>query len=115
MVETLKVVLRLLGQRSFEQKLLEQVRSLRRRILAFTATLRIGIHNQFIYAECFYVEEDLRPQTMRAIEILVEVFRIGRDTNSEFFDKRLGNGAVWSGALNRKRATESEAKCMVHA
>jgi hypothetical protein len=66
------------------------------------ANPRRRIGDQFVGAECFLVEKDLRAQAERPVQIPVDVFGVGGNIDSQFLDQSLGHGAVRSRAFDGK-------------
>ena len=79
-------------------------------VLALASAARAGIDDQLVDTESLFVEENLRAQAERAIEILADILRIGRNIDAQFFNDSLGNGAVGRGTLDGKRASKAEAE-----
>src|SRR6202022_3286623 len=70
--------------------------------------------HQLVYVKRLLVEEYVRTQTERTIEILIHIFGIRGDVNAQLPDQALGDRAVWRRTLDGKRAAESKAKRIAH-
>ncbi len=115
-IQALQVALGLIGDGSIGKKLLQQAWAIpATRIFAFASAAWVEIHHQFVGAEGFLVEENLGTQAERAIEILVEIFRIRGNIDAQLLDHPLGDGAVGSGTLDRESAAKAEAESVVDA
>ena len=104
----------MLSDGSIGVKLLPDLRTLRCRVLSLTPPKCLWADHQLVCAKRFLVEEYVRTQTERTIEILIHILGIRGDVNAQLADQALGDRAVWRGTLDGKRAAESNAKRIAH-
>src|ERR1700678_3407636 len=71
---------------SFVKKFLEQLLCCDGSVFTFGTAARDWIDYQPVRAECFFVEEKPWPHALRAVKVPVDVLRIRRNVDAEFFN-----------------------------
>src|SRR5260370_21399391 len=109
-MQALQITPRLLSDGNLGIKLLPDLGTLGCRVLSLAPTKSLWADHQLVCVKRLLVEEYVRTQTERTIEILIHIFGIRSYVDAQLADQALGDRAVRRRALDGKRTPESQAK-----
>src|SRR5260370_13631860 len=109
-MQALQITRRLLSDGRLGINLLPDLGTLGCRVLSLAPAKSLRADHQLVCVKGLLIEEYVRPQTERSIEILIHIFGIRSYVDAQLADQALGDRAVRRRALDGKRTPESQAK-----
>src|SRR5260370_37760461 len=103
-MQALEITPRLLSDGSLSIKLLPDLGTLGCRVLSLAPTKSLWADHQLVCVKGLLVEEYVRTQTERTIELLIHIFGIRSDVAAQVADQALGDRAVRRRALDGQHA-----------